>query len=345
MKNRRILRFLVLLVLYLFTSGLSLNVFLLNSRFGYDERANFRNEIGGQAYRPWVYRTLVPTTIRFVARVTPAAIQERIEAGISGSSRPSAYFKAVGWDLDFAYEYLLAVLIWLSCLVGFCFALRRLVRLNYQVSVFVEDFAPLFAVLALTMTFVRTYTIYDFATLLLWTLAILFIEEQRMIGFYSVFILACINKETAFLLGVIFLIRAAKSLPRPRMYRHLAVQGTIWIAVRYIIMSAYQANPGGPFEFQGWNNIAILFHPARLIKVLPFYLAYGLLVRHDWRQKPPFLRSAFLATFVPFVVFFFFVGVIDELRIFYEVFPLILLLSLPSFLKIFDPKTGGAGSD
>jgi hypothetical protein len=112
--------------------------------------------------------------------------------------------------------------------------------------------------------------------------------------------------------------------------------GIIWLATKILINLAFQNRPGGLAEFQLLNNLKIIFQPVRVLKVVPFYLGYFLLIKHEWPQKPQFLRRAFLLGFVPLAFFFMVVGVLDELRIYYEVFPLVVLLSLPSFVEIFD---------
>ena len=58
----------------------------------------------------------------------------------------------------------------------------------------------------LPVTFCGKVYLYDFPQLLLFTLGLGFLYQRKWAWFYAVYVLACLNKETSVLLGVVFAV-------------------------------------------------------------------------------------------------------------------------------------------
>jgi hypothetical protein len=341
-----LLRKLVILLLYLFATGLVFIVFIIHPGINGYSRAMFPDTVYGKAYKPFVYRTLLPTTVRMVSGVTPERVKETIRSAVEECDpqrKRMRLMKALGWETEYIYEYLVALALMFSCFLGFAFLLRQLVRLFYDFPPFVADFAPIGALLILPVFFKFYSYMCDPATLLLFSLAIMSIARKRTLPFYVVFLLATLNRETSLLLSGIFLVREFRQMRNLSLAGHLLLQASIWIAVKAWLAVIFRNNPGSFIDFQLIDhNLALiadsvaspiyLYHLLNLAVVLIIFWA---LIRHRWPEKPIFLRRSFLITAIPLAVGVLLFGSIIELRVYHELFPFLFLLSLPTIVDIF----------
>jgi hypothetical protein len=98
----------------------------------------------------------------------------------------------------------------------------------------------------------------------------------------------------------------------------------------------FRDNPGALVEFH------LADHNLRLPLILPGSTAYfaGVLIsaawlaRKNWTAKPLFLRRGLLITFIPLLVGSLLFGFVDELRGYYEAYPFVFLLSVPTMCAV-----------
>jgi hypothetical protein len=76
--------------------------------------------------------------------------------------------------------------------------------------------------------------------------------------------------------------------------------------------------------------IALALEPLRVLSYLAGGLIVVLLAARDWHRKPFFLRQGALVLLPLLFVLYLLWGFPLEIRVFYEVYPLLLLLVLPS---------------
>lgn len=153
-----------------------------------------------------------------------------------------------------------------------------------------------------------------------------------------IFILASLNKETSILLLLTFIIyfRKEHRLERSRYITLALAQAAIYIAIRIMLSLLYNHNPDNFLHFHLVNSILFL----------PHWLTFGvqvivaimmLLLLHNWSRKPALLKNA-LWMFVPLFVLTLPFSGLDEIRVFYEVYPVVMLLIFPSLAKILTGK-------
>jgi hypothetical protein len=292
----------------------------------------FPDMVYGRAYKPFVYRALLPAAVRTVAEITPQSVKDKFESAVQNKRMVSI----LGWEKEYLYEYFVALIIMFCCFLAFCIVLRYLIKLFFDFPSFVAELAPVGGLLILPVFFKYYSYIYDPATLLLFTLAVILVAKRKFLLFYIIFILATLNKETSILLTGVFFMREFKVMRNRSLVRHLVVQISVWIGVKAWITSIFKDN-SGPF----WeshlidHNLALISKPHELFYFVIAVAAFAILLHYKWAEKPVFLRRGFFITIIPLMLLALFFGYIDELRGYYEAFPFLFLLSLPTIVDIY----------
>ncbi|MCK4235615.1 MAG: hypothetical protein KAX38_00755, partial [Candidatus Krumholzibacteria bacterium] len=99
-----------------------------------------------------------------------------------------------------------------------------------------------------------------------------------------------------------------------------------------ILFNIYRNNPGSFLEYHLFDhNIGLL--KSYPVSTLFVWTAISILVIYKWKEKPLFLKRA-LIIIIPIFIMCLFFGIIDELRVYYEVYPIVVLLIAYSICKI-----------
>jgi len=278
----------------------------------------------------------VPFLTRTIAGAIPESARETMRVRISLNPKVQKEAGRLGWDLDFLPEYLIAFFFSFVALLLFPFVLRALFASLYDADELIISVVPLASLFVLPpLFFVGTHYIYDFPSLLLFTLGLLLMVQRRWLPYYMVFIVGCLNKETMILLLLPLALIYRGQFPVRRLGVHIALHAVLFCVIKGSLMLIYANNPGGAVEFHLFGNMHKLLMPYSLGTLL-MAVVVGVLVWFDFRAKHPVLRkTAWLLA--PFLVLMFCFAWIDEGRDLYEVFPVYVLLVahtvLFSFLK------------
>lgn len=309
--------------------------FLVGSDVNRDVRAPISKMVHGTANRPFVYRTLVPSLVRGLVAITPPSVKANVESS-EGAVR--ALFPNVFIETGFVYEtVLLFALLYLS-LLGFALCVTRL-----YVIVTASDprderwlfLVPFLALYGLPPFFLRAF-IYDLSTLFLMTLAMALMAEERWGLYLGALLLSCLNRETTVLLLLVFALYFYRRLPRPAFVKLTAAHLAILGATRIALVRAYRDNPGVQGEFHLLDFIQHYAAPYG-VEVAVAWVAVLVLMLYRWSEKPLFLRRA-LWILVPLFAVYFTLGFPRETRIFYEAYPIVILLVIHSVLCLLREK-------
>ncbi len=291
----------------------------------------------GTAAKPFVLRTLVPTTVRLIRDAIPDTTARRWWLRIQRRAPELVEaLPALEWEPEFLLEYLIAIAVMQACLLGFLFALRALYRDLHPGEEWRADLVPLSAALLLPFFFrVGAHLLYDFATLLFVTLGLLLMERRRWAVFYPVFTLSLFNKETLALLGLVFAVRFFHAMPRRAWIGHLAAQAAIAAAVRALLLLAFRTNPRGTYRWFWDRNLAAVRERGLDVPTAVLFGVLLLAVAVAWRRAAPLMKAS-LVMLPPLVVAYMVVGIYGEIRIFYEVVP-------PATVWVFNAVLQAAG--
>lgn len=319
----------------LIISGYVLIVFVKTPGINGYDRAMFPEMIYGTAWKPFVYRTLLPSAVRIVNQIVPEDVHKSLTENAETSEFSMLVLKKLNWESEFISEYILAIIFMWLFLFGFLYAFRRLLTEIYLSPDWFTNFISLTALLALPTMFQYYSYIYDFPTLFLFTLGLLLMIKHKWSYFLVLFFISCFNKETVILLTMIFAIHFYKNEKvNYRLYfQLLAVQLIIFISVKILLYFLFLNNPGGLVEFHLLDRNYLIFNGYSLTAFV-VWLIIILAIFSKWKAKPEFLRDA-LWIAVPLVILTFFLGYLDELRDYYEVFPIAFLLIAYNIASIF----------
>jgi hypothetical protein len=174
---------------------------------------------------------------------------------------------------------------------------------------------------------VKDAKIYDFATVATFTSCLVLLHRQKLMGFLLVFVLACLNRETAFLLIVFFAVHFFGRMERKTYLLSLIAQILIFLSIRLAMLVSFRNNPGVNAQFNLFKNFQEFAGSpiATLIVILVFVGVIWLMARH-WQATPAFLRKVVL-TFTPLLCMMWILfGRAFELRVFIELFPVLYVI-------------------
>lgn len=289
-------------------------VYFGSMRFGRGEwdQVPFESVVAGQAITPYQYRVLVPWMV---------GVAEKTALPLPGV--------ATGRKLAFLIE------------VASIFCALLAFRL-YIGSIIKQE--PLASLLAWTAMFLIPFNYwlsgmwmfwmwYDMPSLLFFTLGLWLLRERMWWGFYLVFVLGTLNRETTCFLTMVLL--AAEWGGRNWLRRtviHVLAQAAIWLGVKFVLFQMYRANPGAGLSLNNLaSNVDVLAHnPYRLFMFLSS-LAYLWLPAAVFFPMitDRFVRRASLVT-IPFLLVMLISGNAPELRIYGEMIPVVL----PAYIVI-----------
>lgn len=274
-------------------------------RFPWDDpNSTLDTLMNGTAPRPYVYRMFIPLLIRMAVFVLPL---------------PATIYASL--------------LIYFS-LLGFAISIHSFSVLYWKSDMAVDFVGAISLIMLLPLTLWNEH-VYDFATLLLFSLALMFMAQARWRLFFLVYTLGCLNKETTVFLSLIFFVAFWHRARDSFFWKLLGGQLAVYTVIRLIIMWSFQNNPGGIIENHFADHIAALhMAPALVLTHMVFGIVLILLAAWNWRKKPFFLRKAAIVLVPVLFVLYLLGGYPLEIRVFYEAYPIILLLILPAFSKI-----------
>ena len=250
-------------------------------------------------YKPFVYRQLVPMLARTL-----------IWFGIPAN-----------WAI---------VLMMTTAGIGFYYALRALIFHFYKTN-------DLY-ILALwsfgLMLFWWERLPSDWMTACLFSLALLFLVQDRLLAYCLLFPIICSNRyETALLLILFHLIYYwnGKQLHGVIFFYQLFT----WMGFVVGLHILFANNGGADVWMMPVHNLQVFFaHPLHSLLHIAIFGAILLFVFKDWNSKPIFLRTAFVI-FAPILLIAYWVfGQAWEVRVLFETYPVAALLMLPSIVRV-----------
>jgi hypothetical protein len=276
------------------------------------DQVPFESVVAGKAVTPFQYRVLVPWTVGFA---------EKTVLPLPGIAN--------GRKLAFLIE---VASIFLT-LLAFRLYIGAIVRKE-----------PLASLLAWSGMFIIPFNYwlsgmwmfwmwYDMPSLLFFTLGLWLLRERVWWGFYPVFVLGTLNRETTcFLTMVLVLTEWGGDKWIRRVVPHVLTQAAIWVGIKWLLFVMYRHNPGVGLSLNNLgSNIEVLTHnPYRLFIFLsslaylwlPVTLFFPLI-------GDKFVRRACLVG-VPFLAVMLVSGNAPELRIYGEMIPVVL----PAYILI-----------
>ena len=307
-----------------------LSRFLILTDVGDNGHSGVGSMVYGTAYRPYVYRALVPGIARLVTPFVPVSFVEDVM-----SFEVTRQWLTLLDAVTYPREAFVIMLLLLGSLVGFVLVFRQLMRdLGY--SELMQNIASI-AALSIMPLFFRFGYIYDFSGLFLFTLGLMLLSQKQFAWYLVVFALATLNKETSILLTAIFVFHYWKRLNRKQFLWIGILQLAIFVMIKGSLTYYFANNPGSFVQYHLSEHLLFFRIAPVAFLVLSTVLGIGLvlLVIIGWKNKPIFIRNS-TVIFAPLFVLYIFFGFPLEIRVFLELLPILMILFLPAFKPIED---------
>jgi len=314
--------------------------------------AMFEDMIYGNAYKPYVHRALLPATVRLLTAAIPPAQKASLDQFLDEnhfvqSISNTLLFTKAQRDRRYLTEYAIALLVMFLSLLGFFWSLRYLFRSLYRAHVIYADIVSVAALIALPYCFKYYSHLYDFPTLFLFTLGLGLMCNKKWSLYMIAFILGCVNKETAILLTLLCAVHYNRQrMEKSSLNKLIILQVLIFLLIKATLTAIFIHNSGTVVEFHLFDHNLQLFklYPAKTIALwLGIAAVVMILLFHHWSDKPKFLRDGIWIC-LPLLCCIFLFGFADELRDYYEIYPIIFLVVFHSICDLSGHRLEKAGN-
>jgi hypothetical protein len=286
----------------------------------------------GTVAKPFAYRELTPLLARVALDVLHVPDLIRAAPAITGP-KIAAICARIGSDTGTTCDQVLAYAAVAFCL---CFAFFMTIYATAR-RMFGE---PLIALAALLLAFFVLNAIllqglshiYDFGTLFMGTLMIFVMMTRRDLLFLGVLMVACVMKETLFLYSLAYAAACIGHRSLSRVASTFAIQLAGFIIVHGAIRLYFADNAGLGHEYYLPDQISFFTEHLSLVLLLPLLFAVTL-VFYQFPLKPETLRRASVI-FAPWFALFMVGGEEREVRVIFEVLPIVLLMATDSCARL-----------
>lgn len=301
--------------------------------------ANVEKMVYGGAQRPYSSRIFVPGVVHLALLPVPADLERRLDEVLARHPAVDGLSFVFDVSADFSTELLIVLFVEYVAILGFLIVLRRMTGVFLGYGPALQVIASLMCGLLLPLFFKHgAHLVYDLPALLFFAAGLLLLAERRWLPFYTVFVLGLLNKETMALMAVVFAATAWGDLTREKFLRHLSAQLSLTVLTR--ALAVWASEPAGPLRATSYLRDYLLDNLGRIWSSPVWYdyqsvaaiVFFGLLVIWDWPSKPRFLRRSMIVA-IPLSIGYLRGGAWGEIRVFYEVFPIVFLLGFHSLSR------------
>lgn len=297
----------------------------------HEDRVSLADYISGNAARPFAYRALTPLLMRgaealgvpSMLRALPGPLAQKLPqwcALATAKPTPScddvASYFAVGSVFCFVFLmgfYALCLCIFGRPLLAICGAVLAFLTVN---AILLQGLSHL----------------YDFGGLMFTTLMLICLQRGWNIGFTLILPLAFLTKETLSLYaGVFFMVNLGR-IGFARNVGLFVVQAVSFLVLHGAVRAVFAANPGAGHEYYLPDQIHFFTEQISITMLILLTTAL-LLVFYRFPDKDMALRRASVVI-VPWFVLFMIGGEKKELRVIFEVLPLLLIMAADSLARL-----------
>lgn len=263
----------------------------------------------GTAYKPFQFRVLVPWLARELSRLGFGPLLD--------------IYKSIDWvatvAIYYSVRYYLKTYLSGTASALLAFAVFWVLPWNFIMARDIPIYLP-----------------YDLTVIVFMTLALAFLVRRQWIPFYIIFIAATFNRETTIFITAAFVSIEWGLRSKNSLAVHAATQFAIWGGVKLLTGSLYAGNPGSTLEFDHadttishWRtNIDFLTTPKHLLVFLSNFGFLWLLLIAGWDRLMRYRLRRTLWIIPAVVLTTFFIANINELRIYADLFPFVLIPAL-----------------
>lgn len=298
-----------------------------------EDRVSLAAYLDGTAARPFAHRVMTPLLVNAaldlgvpgLLRALPGPVGAKLPqwcAGATSVPAPTCDMVAAYFAVAAGYFFGFLLLIYATCL--------RLFGGN-----------PLAALAGLGLAFLAVNGvllqndlshIYDFGNLMFVTLLLLCLERRWNVAFTALLPLAFLTKETLFLYSGAFFLANLGRMPFARNLGLFAIQVLSFVVLHTAVRMYFAGNAGEGHEYYLPDQIHFFTEQITVSTLLLLTTAL-LLAFYRFGEKSIALRRACIVM-VPWFALFMVGGEKKELRVIFEILPLLLLLTTDTLVRL-----------
>ncbi|MFW0777983.1 MAG: hypothetical protein ACN2B6_09740 [Rickettsiales bacterium] len=286
--------------------------------------------VEGTAERPYVYRVLMPITVKTIVALTPGTIEHTVNDALARQDYswlpPDRRMQRAMANTKTLYMRLVAMSLMLGCMASFTVAMYKLGRQLYKDNPVIARCVPLVALAMVPPLAGRVAYIYDASTLALTAACFYALYTAKWRWYYVWFVLACLNKESALFVALMFAIWQFGRMEHKQLLTHLTTQFMTLALVKIVTGYVFASNVGVflKTDYQTWQLDVLwsIYHWQTYLLLL----AGAFLLFFRFREKPVFARKGLWVVGLMWVSYMLF-GKPGEYRVFFEAVPIIALLA------------------
>lgn len=308
-----------ILLIYMAVSASTLNIFMQTRSFREGiQLFEFSKMLDGSAYRPYVYRRLVPIIANYTAKLVSVEKQPTfykryldiyyLKELYFGKAKEGVLL-AEEWTPSYGIKYHIVYLTLFFSLLGTSYCLRKLTDTVYHEDCPLKQFIPVLFILLIPLSFMHGGFFYDFVELFFLSVLILTSVLGNYCWWLVLLPLAVLNKESNILVPLLYapIIISNSSTWRTRIF--IAISFVVSITIYIITKQTYSQNPGETMTWQLNANIEFWLNPKNYFLWHDFFaplipsprgfniillIVFAKLLFSDWRDKPLFAKRLFI---------------------------------------------------
>jgi hypothetical protein len=184
--------------------------------------------------------------------------------------------------------------------------------------------AALLGAIAFLILFFWECKIYDLSSAMFTAFGLGLISRGKLDHYFAVFALASLNRETAFLLAIIFAVYCFGKIGRKGWFLSVGFQAYLFLAIRLCVAVIVAGNAGSIAWIRPLENLH-LFIDAPVMAIV-HWLAFAWLVWfyfRRWDFMPRMIKISFAVMMPALIALYLVSGYAFEIRAFVEAFPVV----------------------
>jgi hypothetical protein len=291
-----------------------------HTRMLVEERVMLDRYLDETAHRPFIFRVLVPRSVRVLKAAIPDALVKPIADRVMNPFLPRSLEEPVDKVAHFYLAAILSLSVFGYALVGSTLYLKLFPAVRYP-----EVLAVGFLLLLIPFTAGTVAHVYDFTVLLLMAALLYAIAAQQHVLYLLLFTVSCFNKETTLFASVAYTCYFVDRMAWTTFIPMVLAQGLVFVLI-YLGLHRYYAGNGGA-NLESWLAEQLTFLGRRSFADYLSWLGGVLLVAFRWPEKPLMMRRSMWMV-VPNVCLVVTSAYPGEVRNLYESLPLLSLFVL-----------------
>jgi hypothetical protein len=227
-------------------------------------------------------------------------------------------------------EWVFRGLAWVSVLLVLIFYRRYLANFMAPKFSTVFSLALIYPMIWNLSLLNALYFPFDIPSILFFVMGCHFICRRNWRAYYPVLVLAILNRETSVFLIAVFALAICGSMRLRDFLWHLAAQTIIWVGLKVLIFATISGTAAVLTKSHLGTNLSVLRDMVAMrgnflkdwAKLLLAFGGTWLVLPWVLRRQPAYLKRSLLVI-LPFMALALFKGVIDEMRAYNELIPVV----------------------